>query len=71
MRAIGEGLAEATDAEAVLDVLCQAPARLADVRGSSAFLFARAAGEPTSSCADGGVHARRRARRSRREPLFS
>ncbi len=39
VRAIGEGMAEATDAGAVLDVLCQAPARLADVRGSSAFLF--------------------------------
>jgi len=40
VRAIGEGLAEATDSDAVLDVLCQAPARLSDVRGTSAFLFA-------------------------------
>ncbi len=44
LRGIGEGLAEATDVAAVLDVLCQAPARLADVRASSAFLFAGAAG---------------------------
>ncbi len=44
LRAIGEGLAEATDVATVLDVLCEAPARLADVRGSSAFLFAGVAG---------------------------
>ncbi len=44
VRAIGEGLAEATDVDSVLDVLCQAPVRLADVRASSAFLFAGIAG---------------------------
>jgi len=44
LRALGEALAEATDVAAVLDVLCQAPTRLADVHGSSAFLFAGVAG---------------------------
>ncbi|MEX2208468.1 MAG: adenylate/guanylate cyclase domain-containing protein [Myxococcota bacterium] len=54
VRAIGEGLAEATDVDAVLDVLCQAPARLADVRGSSAFLFAGVAG-PDEHLRGGGL----------------
>ncbi len=44
VRRIGEDLAAATDADAVLDCLAEAPARLADVRASSAFLFAGAAG---------------------------
>ncbi len=44
LRAIGEGLAEASDVDRVLEVLCEVPARLADVRGSSAFLFAGVAG---------------------------
>jgi class 3 adenylate cyclase len=44
VRAIGEGLAAATDVDDVLDVVCTAPARLSDVRSSSAFLFAKVAG---------------------------
>ncbi len=56
VRAIGEGLAEATDVAAVLEVLCQAPARLADVRGSSAFLFAGVAG-PDEHRRGGGLSA--------------
>jgi class 3 adenylate cyclase len=44
VRQIGEGMASATDPDEVLDELCRAPARLSDVRGSSAFLFAGAAG---------------------------
>jgi len=55
VRAIGEGLAEATDADTMLDVLCQAPARLADVRGSSAFLFAGVAG-PHEHLRGGSMH---------------
>jgi class 3 adenylate cyclase len=44
VRSIGEGLAEALDVDAVLDVLRQAPTRLSDARGSCAFLFAGVAG---------------------------
>ena len=40
VRKIGEDMAAATDARGVLDVLAQAPGRLADVRAGSAFLFA-------------------------------
>ncbi|HTO69160.1 MAG TPA: adenylate/guanylate cyclase domain-containing protein [Myxococcota bacterium] len=44
VRRIGEELAAATDADAVLDALAAAPARLADVGVSSAFLFEGVAG---------------------------
>lgn len=44
VRRIGETMAEATDADGVLDALAAAPALLADVRTSSAFLFAGVAG---------------------------
>jgi class 3 adenylate cyclase len=44
VRRIGEDLASATDADGVLDALAEAPARLADVRRGSAFLFAGVAG---------------------------
>ena len=44
VRRIGEDLAAATDADGVLDALADAPARLADVRPASAFLFAGVAG---------------------------
>ncbi len=44
VRSIGDGLAASTDVDDVLDVLCTAPARLSDVRSSSAFLFAGVAG---------------------------
>jgi len=45
VRRIGEDLAAATDADGVLDALAEAPARLADVRAGSAFLFPETAGE--------------------------
>jgi class 3 adenylate cyclase len=44
VRRIGEDLAAATDANGVLDALAEAPARLADVRPGSAFLFPGVAG---------------------------